>query len=134
MPVAVVGAVAVARRADVPSLGIDVERVGRLSEARWPFVFTAAEIKSLECTAEPLRADAAAAFFSAKEAYYKCRYQVTREPLGFHDVEIAIVGQTFEVRPGAPAAEGLRVHVPATGKFAVDGTWVYVAVTMSAAD
>lgn len=116
--------VAVARRGDVLSLGVDVERVGRLSEDRWPFVFTPAELAELSGTAREARAGVAAALFSAKEAYYKCCYQVARDPLGFHDVEIRLSGGAFEVRPGEASIER-RAHVPARGRFELQGGWVF---------
>jgi 4'-phosphopantetheinyl transferase EntD len=125
-------AVAVARRSEVASLGIDVERVGRLEEARWPFVFTPAELQVLTGTPTDLRAGIAAALFSAKEAYYKCRYQVVRDPLGFHDVEIALGGRSFEVRATEAGARAGRVHVPAWGRFDLHGEWVFaVAIAKS---
>jgi 4'-phosphopantetheinyl transferase EntD len=123
-------AAAVARRADVPALGIDVERVGRLGQVRWPLVFTSAEIECLRGSPSEQRDGLAAALFSAKEAYYKCRYQVTHGPLGFHDVEIQLAGRSFVVRPG-PAAAG-DGHVPATGRFEIAGLWVFAAVTAGA--
>jgi 4'-phosphopantetheinyl transferase EntD len=70
----------------------------------------------------------AATLFSAKEAYYKCRYQVSREPLGFHDVEIELAGEAFQVRATHAALRDRRVHVPATGCFEVRGDWVVVGV------
>ena len=88
-----------ARRSEVASVGIDVERIGRLDETRWPFVFTAAELQVVNGAAANARAGIVAALFSAKEAYYKCRYQVVRDPLGFHDAEIALTGSSLEVRP-----------------------------------
>ena len=125
-------AAAVARRADVPSLGIDVEQVGRLSEARWSFVFTAEEQAMLQGLPGDRRMASAATLFSAKEAYYKCRYQVRREPLGFHDVEIELSGEAFQVRATDAALRERRGHVPASGCFEVRGDWVFVAVVAGA--
>jgi 4'-phosphopantetheinyl transferase EntD len=120
-------AAAVARRSDVPSLGIDVERVGRLEQARWAFVFTAGELRVLEGTPEQARAGLAAALFSAKEAYYKCRYQVVRDPLGFHDVEIVLRERAFDVRPAEEGIRAGRAHVPAEGRFDLQEEWVFAA-------
>jgi enterobactin synthetase component D / holo-[acyl-carrier protein] synthase len=118
-------AVAVARRSEVASVGIDVERIGRLDETRWPFVFSVAELQAVNGAATDSRAGIVAALFSAKEAYYKCRYQVVRDPLGFHEVEIVLSGSFFEVRPAEAGANAGRVHVPARGRFDLHGGWVF---------
>ena len=62
----------------------------------------------------------ALAFFSAKEAYYKCQYPVTSRYLGFQDVELEI-----DEAAGAFEARALTGELPAsvarlTGRFAFD--------------
>lgn len=97
------GAVA-ARAAQVRSIGVDAEMIGRVGRHLWPKVCTAAETAWLERLPGPEQLRLGALIFSAKEAFYKCQYGLTRAWVGFHDVELDPVAgdpQTgrFTVRP-----------------------------------
>jgi len=79
---------AVARRAEYEGVGIDAEPDVPLEQNIASRVAAGAEIAR---TAELLRLEPGAAahlVFSAKEAFYKCQFPVTREFLGFEDVRI----------------------------------------------
>ena len=86
------------------SVGFDAEVTGRVTEDVWPQLFTRAEIARLRALPERLRPAGATLCHSAKEAYYKCQFGVTRSWLDFTDVEIDFDAElpergTFEVRP-----------------------------------
>lgn len=100
-------AAAVARAADVRSLGIDLEPATPLKESLWRRVCTAAERDWLHDV--PVPGLTGKILFSAKESVYKCQYPLTRTFLGFHAVQLEIGEGSFravfqqeagEFRPG----------------------------------
>jgi 4'-phosphopantetheinyl transferase EntD len=93
-------AAAVAERRNFSALGLDVEVVEDLKPELWPHVCVAAELAWLESIPAPERTAAAALIFSAKEAFYKCRYPVTGERLNFADLCVSAVA------PGAVGENG----------------------------
>jgi 4'-phosphopantetheinyl transferase EntD len=82
--------VAVARRGRLASLGIDVERVTAASTDIEELVCTPAERRWLDAQPAAQRGPHVRLFFSAKEAFYKCQYPLTRTYLDFQNVELAI--------------------------------------------
>jgi len=82
-------AAAVAERSHCMAVGMDSETVGDVTRDIWPTICGASEagwIRSLPAAAQ----DAAITLiFSAKEAFYKCQYPLTREWLNFHDLIVA---------------------------------------------
>jgi 4'-phosphopantetheinyl transferase EntD len=91
-----VGAV-VAPRSIVAGIGIDVEVRGSVERRLWSQVFNESEADWLETLTAKHRADMATVLFSAKEAFYKCQYCVSRAWLGFHDASLTVQGDTFRV-------------------------------------
>ncbi|MGJ4906125.1 4'-phosphopantetheinyl transferase family protein [Bradyrhizobium sp. HKCCYLS2058] len=93
-------AVAVARSRDVPSLGLDVEDLRELDPSMRDLVLTPAERRWLRAQPDALQPMLPIVIFSAKEAYYKCQYPLTRGFLDFQEVELAIAwpAGTFEAR------------------------------------
>jgi enterobactin synthetase component D / holo-[acyl-carrier protein] synthase len=90
---AVVGA-----KARFAALGVDAERVGRLDAALWCSVFRDEEIDWLRALDDVTQTEMATVIFSAKEAFYKCQYGITRSWLGFEDVAVEVKENTFQVR------------------------------------
>ena len=93
-------AAAVAARSSVRGLGMDSETLGDVHAELWPSICSETETDWLRSLAPALKAAAATMIFSAKEAFYKCQYPVTGEPLGFHDVQVDAPG--WDGSPGAP--------------------------------
>jgi 4'-phosphopantetheinyl transferase EntD len=81
-------AAAVAERRRFQALGLDVEVVDDLDRELWPRICVRAELEWLESLPAPDQIAAAALIFSAKEAFYKCRYPVTGERLNFADLSV----------------------------------------------
>ncbi len=75
----------VAERGRYDALGIDTERVGRISDRVVPKLFTASETERLG--ADPLKQAIA---FSAKESGFKATYPIGRTYIGFQEAEITI--------------------------------------------
>ncbi|WP_051277833.1 4'-phosphopantetheinyl transferase family protein [Solimonas flava] len=118
------------------SLGIDLEVIADVSPVVWPELLTAEELRQLARQPLAQRQRLAALTFSAKEAFYKCQYALTRQWLEFHDVVV-------EIETAAMAAGGFRV-VPRNGaaaaapglvwqgRYCYAGRWVATAVTAPA--
>lgn len=89
---------AVARRAAYEGVGIDAEPDAPLEPNIASRIATGAEIAQ---ATELLRLEAGVAahlVFSAKEAFYKCQFPMTREFLGFDDVRIELDADADAVR------------------------------------
>ena len=84
------GAAVVAQRRLFRGIGLDMETVGGVTRETWPVVCTAEEAAALAALPETEQARYAALVFSAKESFYKCQHQVTRQWLEFHDVSLNI--------------------------------------------
>ncbi len=93
------GVVVARRGSPVESLGIDVERDEPVKEALFDKICTVSELARFGDLAEAERGRAIRAVFSAKEAFYKAQYPITRQYLGFHavDLEVDTSSGTFQV-------------------------------------
>jgi enterobactin synthetase component D len=71
-------------------LGIDIERIGSLDPSLWPSVFVTSEIEWLNHLDAVLRQTMSTVLFCAKEAFYKCQYQIWNRWLDFADVTVTV--------------------------------------------
>ena len=83
-------ACALARVGKTQSVGIDMEHIGRISDELWRQLFTANEQARLRDLNSEDRQRHATIIFSAKEAFYKLQYPITRSWLNFMDAEVSI--------------------------------------------
>ena len=84
-------AAAVARADTVRAIGIDIEDIGRFRPELERHILRPEEIvRCLDDLDPEARRSALALLFSAKEAFYKCQYAITRQYLGFHDASVRI--------------------------------------------
>ena len=81
-------AAAVGKHPHYRGVGIDIETIGRVEKKLWPTLFTDNEINYFSSVEPALRDAETTAFFSAKEAFYKCQYPLTQQWVGFQDVEL----------------------------------------------
>ncbi len=81
------GAVA-ASTEDFLALGLDVESNGRIGRDMWHLLFNEAESGFLNSLSFEDQVLTATKYFSAKEAFYKMQYPLSRIYLDFHDVEM----------------------------------------------
>lgn len=82
----------------VRSVGIDVEERSRLQTNLEHLVLTNTEQAFLDTRSGEERADLATLLFSAKEAFYKAQFPLTRTFLDFTDVKISVSADRFSVR------------------------------------
>jgi 4'-phosphopantetheinyl transferase EntD len=111
-------AAVVAQAESVSSLGLDAERIDRVRTPLWPRFCSPLEMQRLSRMEEARRACAATLAFTAKEAFFKCQFPLTREWLGFHAVAIGFedpVGESgeFRIEPQQPLR--LAAHLARSG-------------------
>lgn len=113
-------AVVVARSRDVASLGLDVEDLRELEPAMQTLVLTPAERRWVGAQPKAIQSVLPILIFSAKEAYYKCQYPITRGFLDFQDVGLSIewASGTFEARVLKAAWPAAVARL--SGRFVVD--------------
>ncbi|MEY4509483.1 MAG: hypothetical protein RLZZ450_1605 [Pseudomonadota bacterium] len=89
-----------ARRQDHAGIGIDAELRERVKRDLWRHIATEREQAWLSTAPdETVAAARATLLFSAKEAFYKAQFCVSRAWVGFHDAELTFdAGGAFEVR------------------------------------
>jgi 4'-phosphopantetheinyl transferase EntD len=89
-------AAVVARRTACASLGFDAEEWGRITPELWSRIATAKELAWLRGCADAARS--ATLLFSAKEAFYKAQFPLSRRFVGFADAAFHPVGSSgFEI-------------------------------------
>lgn len=121
--VAVVG-----REAQFAAIGVDVERIAEVSPALWPLTMRGEELSRLLNREESTRQQTAALIYSAKEAFYKCQYSLTRKWLGFEDVLVSVAGDAFEVSVIAPSHPLHYMLSPWVGRFRVQGDFIVTGI------
>lgn len=126
-------AVAVARQGRIRALGIDSELLGRFTEKLWPRVCTPRELAWLLAQPADRRSAQAAAIFGAKEAVYKCQYQITHRWLGFQEVDISLGESTFDVRYIGSARVDPDMLIPPSGRYALRDRFVLCAAVLASA-
>ena len=124
--------VAVARAGTVAGLGLDVERADPLEPELVARICTPNERARLRPQAGA--PDPGKLTFCAKESFYKCYFPLTREFLGFQDVEVEFEPELrgFRarlMRATAPAVVGRR---ELAGRLAWSDTHVFAGVTLRA--
>jgi 4'-phosphopantetheinyl transferase EntD len=116
----------------IRSVGVDAERVGRVTEDLDHLLFTSEEHGFLTKLDAPARARAATIIFSAKEAFYKCQYTITGKWLDFHDASLRLSDPdrssgTFDVE-AAIAHAGLAF--PLRGRFVIEENLVVTGLAI----
>jgi 4'-phosphopantetheinyl transferase EntD len=110
------------------SLGVDAERVGQVDPSLWRLTMRAEEIGRLESLDDTVQKRMATVIFSAKEAFYKCQYGLTRQWLGFESVRVEAGDEAFEVAVLDEAHPSYRREAPWRGRFSVDDALVVTGI------
>ena len=132
------GAAAVAERRRMRALGLDSEIVGQVKKPLWTAICTPGELAWLRSLPPSEQAAAAAVIFSAKEAFYKCQYPLTRERLNFFDAVVEAVTQpastgTFSIRSTRRIAFEDRTSMPVQGRYLIHGDEVTAGIAIPVA-
>jgi len=122
----------VARRGAIVALGFDVERRDAVTLDLWPRIASAEEHAEGEVQGS---SDARSMVFSAKEAFYKAQYTLSRSWLEFEDVSIRIVDDgRFEVRLERTVPGVARRGALIPGQFRFSESLVFCAVALTEHD
>ena len=91
--------VALARRSNYKSIGLDIERIGKLDLKMKKIISSEEEFN---CASHLLNADRTilvGLIFSSKECFYKLQHTMTRQRLGFKAVEFSVLsGNIFKIK------------------------------------
>jgi len=103
-----------------PSLGVDIENLGRVKEKLWKAILRNNEQDYLLSLPKAEREDIASLIFSIKECFYKYQYPLTQKWLGFLDaeVEISLDKNTFHIKLLSDQLDPLKLEQSFNGKFA----------------
>ena len=123
-----------APRSGIASVGIDCEIIESVDEELWSRICTPTEQARLMSMPVTERGRQAALIFAAKEAFYKCQFPVSRQWVGFEDVDIeptdwpATAG-SFRILPqkSLPVSEGWVASLVC--RFQFRDRWVVTGVT-----
>jgi len=99
-----------ARTTHHAALGLDAERREAVHRRLWRQIATSEELCWLESLPPEQAGEMATLIFSAKEAFYKCQFALTREWLNFGDVSVSVGPDGFQISPRRKLA--LEVHAP----------------------
>jgi 4'-phosphopantetheinyl transferase EntD len=129
-----VGAV-VAPRGQIRAIGVDAEQIGRVTSEIIPLVCTSGEVAWLDALPQDERRKAATIIFSAKEAFYKCQYEVREQWLDFHDIALEFDSDTllqgsFAIRSVRPMTLPEAEAIGFEGRFQVEDDLVVTGVTL----
>jgi 4'-phosphopantetheinyl transferase EntD len=118
----------VAPETQLAAIGVDAERLGEVDPPLWPTIMRPEEVTTLEALDESTRRRMATLIFSAKEAFYKCQYTLTRAWLGFEDALVRAEGDVFELSVVNEAHPVRKVGNPWVGHYCYDERIVIAAV------
>jgi 4'-phosphopantetheinyl transferase EntD len=116
--------VVVARKRQALSLGVDAELASAVHRKLWRQIATAEETRWLEGLQADRAGTMASVLFSAKEAFFKSQFPLTREWVNFGDVSVRVGRRSFRIVPSRTLTlEGL-VAAPWAGRYALEGPLV----------
>jgi enterobactin synthetase component D len=129
-------AAAVGARRNFRAIGIDIEWRSGVSRDLWSHVLLAEEAEWIAGLRAETQADMATLLFSAKETFYKCRYEVLKEWLDFTDLRVDGTGEYRTA--GCVAVRAVRSRRsewrdrPLSVRFALAGRLVLTAASIPA--
>jgi 4'-phosphopantetheinyl transferase EntD len=129
-------AAVVAWKAALSAVGIDAEIAGSVRHDLWRGICTASETAWLRSLPHPEQTAAATLIFSAKEAFYKCQYPLTREYLSFHDATVTAAWGaehgTFTIQANRAIAFAAHAALPLQGRFLFHEEFVTTGIAVPA--
>jgi 4'-phosphopantetheinyl transferase EntD len=123
--------VVVAQKTVALSLGIDAELASAVHRRLWRQIATQEEARHLESLPSERAGIIASVLFSAKEAFFKCQFPLTREWLNFADVSVRIGRRRFQIVPRRTLMLEALVPGPWAGRYALEGSLVVSGLAVS---
>jgi 4'-phosphopantetheinyl transferase EntD len=119
-------AVVITKRGACRSIGLDAEITGRVTPELWTHICTPQELDWLHTLPEADRLKGAGLIFSAKEAFYKCQYDLTGEFLEFRDLQLdfaasGLAKEQWAITPTKDILITRHAEPPYLGRFFLDG-------------
>jgi 4'-phosphopantetheinyl transferase EntD len=112
------------------SLGVDIEQLGVVTPDLWPQLMHRREMERLQSLSEVERTLTATVVFSAKEAFYKAQFPITRSWIDFDDVVVEVCAQTYVVHINNTDLPIARWAQTFEGRFLVEPTHVVTAMAI----
>jgi 4'-phosphopantetheinyl transferase EntD len=109
-------------------LGIDIECKNRVDRRLWKQIASADEIAWLEREADTQLSSTL--LFSAKEAFYKAQYSISRSWLGFHAVQLRVERDSFEITLCRDIAGLAAAGARFAGRYQVEPEHVVTALAI----
>ncbi|MGH8217527.1 MAG: 4'-phosphopantetheinyl transferase family protein [Steroidobacteraceae bacterium] len=113
-------AAAAARTTRFAAIGLDAERRDAVHPRLWRQIATSEEIVWLESLAPDQAQAMGTLIFSAKEAFYKCQFALTREWLNFSDVTLTVEADGFQILPRRRLALEALTPAPWLGRHLLE--------------
>lgn len=129
-------AAVVGRTPPLRGIGIDAETIGRVTPDIHHLIFDAEEARALATLDVATRMRAQTIVFSAKEAFYKCQYPITRAWRDFHDVTIELTSPAAEAGDFTVNASSTTsvtdwgLSLPIRGRFAIEYDLVVTGIAI----
>lgn len=125
-------AAAIARHADgIRSIGLDLEPALPLPEDLFDTILRPGELNRLVQLPEGLQAVHARLIFSAKEAFFKCQYSLSRSFIDFHAAEISLDWPARSFRAVLTVSAGaLAAGQGFSGRFHLDADLIATGIVM----
>lgn len=120
----------VALKRDFAAIGVDAERIGRLEPSLWVTVMGEDELDWVNSIAEHERSKMATLIFSAKEAFYKCQYTMTKTWLDFADLIVEVSGMTIHVSVREGSSAQRQGELTCRGRFLFDRGVVVCGISL----
>ena len=127
---------AVALASAIRSVGVDVEVDGAVKEELWSRICDESELAWVRAQSDWDPGRLVKLIFSAKEAFYKCQYPLTKQFLSFHeasgrfDLQRGVFSVAFLIAAGDGAsrfAVGAELH----GRFLLEDGLIATGVTLA---
>lgn len=100
-------AIAAPTSTELLAVGLDIERIDRVSDRVRKFILTESEATEVAALPASQVQRRVAVAFAAKEAFYKAQYQLTSTYLGFGAVEVTLTDTTLAFRSEHAAVSSL---------------------------
>ena len=112
-------------------IGIDLERLGRVSARVAQRICTPDELRRLEALDAQGRERLATKIFGAKEAFYKAQYQLTEAFLGFDAMTSEPVDDELRLFSAVTDETTAQLVLPTSARFLEHGEFLISAVTVA---
>jgi 4'-phosphopantetheinyl transferase EntD len=119
-------------RSAFAALGVDAERMSAVDPGVWRLFMRTEERSSLCAMDEASRQRNATVIFSAKEAFYKCQYALTRHWLGFEDAIVTVGDGAFSIEVLDRSHPAHALASSSTGRYCVAGESVIAVMALPA--